>query len=178
MSIRKAISKKKRFEIFKRDDFTCQYCGATPTNAILHVDHITAVSNGGTNEMDNLITSCMPCNLGKSSNSLQSIPQSLKDKANEIKEREAQIKGYQEIIEQKLARINQESWKIAEILSPGSSKHGFNTRDFKSIERFVDKIGLYEAMEAAEIAKGKFRYSLKKSFPYFCGICWNKIRGN
>ena len=62
---RKAISKTLRFEVFKRDSFKCQYCGAEAPNVLLHIDHINAVANGGTNELMNLITSCMPCNLGK-----------------------------------------------------------------------------------------------------------------
>lgn len=63
---RKAIGKSLRFEVFKRDAFKCQYCGAEAPAVVLHVDHIKAVANGGTNDLTNLITSCMPCNLGKS----------------------------------------------------------------------------------------------------------------
>lgn len=37
MTKRKSISKKVRFEVFKRDGFSCQYCGATPPGALLHV---------------------------------------------------------------------------------------------------------------------------------------------
>lgn len=45
---RKAISKKTRFDVFKRDGFTCQYCGAHPPEVVLHIDHIIAVAEGGT----------------------------------------------------------------------------------------------------------------------------------
>lgn len=55
---RSAIGKKLRFEIFKRDGFACQYCGATPPGALLEIDHIHPVSSGGSNESDNLITAC------------------------------------------------------------------------------------------------------------------------
>ena len=49
-----------------RDNFTCQYCGRTPKdNVILHVDHIIPKSKGGKNTVDNLITSCVYCNMGK-----------------------------------------------------------------------------------------------------------------
>ena len=63
---RKQISTRTRFEVFKRDGFTCQYCGGKPPAAILHIDHITPVSAGGTNDLANLVTSCKDCNLGKS----------------------------------------------------------------------------------------------------------------
>ena len=44
---RKTISKKTRFEVFKRDSFKCQYCGASAPEAILVVDHIDPFSKGG-----------------------------------------------------------------------------------------------------------------------------------
>lgn len=63
---RTAIKKSVRFEVFKRDSFACQYCGAKAPEAVLHIDHINPVSNGGDNEIINLITACKDCNLGKS----------------------------------------------------------------------------------------------------------------
>jgi hypothetical protein len=61
-----AIGKRLRFEIFKRDGFRCVYCGATPTGSALQVDHVLATANGGTDDEANLVTSCQPCNGGKS----------------------------------------------------------------------------------------------------------------
>jgi len=63
---RKSISKKLRFEVYKRDKFTCQYCGKKAPDIILNIDHIEPVASGGTNEILNLITSCFECNNGKS----------------------------------------------------------------------------------------------------------------
>ena len=61
MTKRKAISKKARFEVFKRDGFQCQYCGAVPPKVILHVDHIVPVAGGGDNSEENLITCARLC---------------------------------------------------------------------------------------------------------------------
>lgn len=66
MAERKAISKRMRFEVLKRDSFTCQYCGKQPPDTVLHLDHIKPVSKGGKNTILNLVTSCVDCNLGKS----------------------------------------------------------------------------------------------------------------
>jgi hypothetical protein len=63
---RKSLSPRTRFEIFKRDGFRCIYCGATPLNATLQVDHVVAVASGGTDDPANLVTSCGSCNSGKS----------------------------------------------------------------------------------------------------------------
>jgi hypothetical protein len=63
---RTAISKKTRFEVFKRDSFKCQYCGSCAPDVVLNVDHIEPVSKGGDSSIMNLITSCFSCNSGKS----------------------------------------------------------------------------------------------------------------
>lgn len=62
---RAPISKALRYKIFERDSYTCQYCGRRPPDVVLHVDHRTPVSRGGTNEEMNLLTACSDCNGGK-----------------------------------------------------------------------------------------------------------------
>ena len=42
-----SISKKLRFEVFKRDGFQCQYCGKTPPAITLEIDHINPKSKRG-----------------------------------------------------------------------------------------------------------------------------------
>lgn len=64
------ISKTVRFEVFKRDEFTCRYCGRSTPDVTLHVDHVLARSRGGTDDVENLVTSCLECNLGKSARPL------------------------------------------------------------------------------------------------------------
>ena len=173
---RKGISKKTRFDIFKRDGFICQYCGSHPPSVVLHVDHIVPVFEGGKNNADNLITSCLPCNLGKGARSLDLIPLSLQEKALDIAEKEAQLRGYHDIIELKIARIEAECWLVADVFDPTNSTKGYNRQNFQSIKKFVEKIGVHEVIEAAEIAMAKWMYSDKKTFVYFCGVCWRKIR--
>ena len=67
---RKGIGKKTRFEVFKRDKFTCQYCGKSAPEVVLEIDHIQPVSKGGANGIMNLVTSCRDCNRGKSNREL------------------------------------------------------------------------------------------------------------
>jgi len=56
---------KLRFTIFKRDKYTCQYCGRKAPNVILEVDHIYPKSKGGLDEVRNYKTACKECNIGK-----------------------------------------------------------------------------------------------------------------
>jgi len=55
-----------RFEIFKRDNFKCAYCGRSADDRVLLVvEHIKPISSGGNSNIENLITSCNECNAGK-----------------------------------------------------------------------------------------------------------------
>lgn len=62
-----SVSKRLRFEILRRDNHTCQYCGDRAPDVTLHVDHVIPVSLGGSNHPSNLLTACKDCNLGKTS---------------------------------------------------------------------------------------------------------------
>lgn len=152
---RTAVSKRVRFDVFKRDRFTCQYCGAHPPAATLHVDHIHPVSEGGTNEEGNLVTSCDACNLGKGAALLSDAPPTLVERAALIAEREEQLRGYQEIMDAQRARLEDETWQVAEILSPGCSEAGFNRANLITIRRFIDQLGVHVVRDAAEIAIAK-----------------------
>lgn len=92
-SKRKSISKKVRFEVFKRDSFICQYCGQSAPDVVLHLDHIHPVSKGGDNEIMNLVTSCQACNSGKSDRLLSDNTAIEKQKAqlDELNEKRQQL---------------------------------------------------------------------------------------
>ena len=101
---RKNISKGKRFDIFRRDGFTCQYCGEQPPGIVLHVDHITPVSKGGTNDEMNLVTSCADCNLGKSAKLLDRPQRPDADLAwLETQQEIAELRRYQETLQERRA---------------------------------------------------------------------------
>lgn len=91
--VRKAISKKLRFEVFKRDSFTCQYCGKSAPDVILHVDHILPVKEGGTNTITNLVCSCDSCNMGKGAIKLSddSAVKKEKKQLDELNEKREQL---------------------------------------------------------------------------------------
>lgn len=174
--VRKAISKGVRFDVFKRDRFTCVYCGATPPNVLLHVDHVVAVANGGGNGIDNLVTACQPCNLGKSAKSLDVVPASVKDKAAEAAEREAQAIGFQKILASIRSRIEDEAWEVVAVLNNHFDAPSVPKDWLLSIKRFIERQGLHETLQSMEIAIAKKPYSRNTCFTYFCGVCWSKIK--
>ncbi|WP_349421236.1 HNH endonuclease [Staphylococcus felis] len=160
MSERKSLSNKTRFEIFKRDNFTCQYCGKSAPEVVLNVDHIEPVSKGGTNDLFNLITSCFECNNGKSDKKLDDKSQ-LKKQHNELillNERKKQIEQMMEwkkelksfektqaeilkeyIEDAMLTQITDKGLKNINIwLKKYSFEELINATD-KAIERYIDK---------------------------------------
>lgn len=98
------VSKTVRFEVFKRDGFVCQYCGAKPPSVVLEVDHIHPASAGGTIDVDNLVTACFDCNRGKGARLLSSVPPSVAERAAALSEREAQLVAYNELLAGKRQR--------------------------------------------------------------------------
>lgn len=65
---RKTIPLKTRWQVLKRDKYTCKKCGASPSknsNVELEIDHIIPHSKGGKDNIDNLQTLCWQCNQGK-----------------------------------------------------------------------------------------------------------------
>lgn len=62
-----AVTKRTRFEVLRRDEHTCQYCGAKAPEVILHIDHVMPVALGGDDKPSNLLTACSTCNSGKTS---------------------------------------------------------------------------------------------------------------
>ena len=174
MSVRHPISKRTRFEVFKRDQFACQYCGATPPKVMLEVDHIDPVAGGGTNDMDNLVTACFPCNRGKAAVPLSVVPQSLADKAAEVAEREAQLAGYQAILATKRERVEADAWTV---FARWRDQEETTHERFNSVKRFVQLLGLDDVLDAVDITLGAHIRGHKHEFLYFCKVCWNKATG-
>ena len=56
-----------RRNIFKRDQNTCQYCGKKFRSEDLNIDHVIPLSRGGKDCWENVVCSCVPCNLRKGS---------------------------------------------------------------------------------------------------------------
>ncbi len=54
-----------RRNIFKRDRFTCQYCGDQPGSEDLTLDHVIPRARGGESRWDNCVLACVECNKRK-----------------------------------------------------------------------------------------------------------------
>ncbi len=64
-----------RFNLFLRDEFRCQYCGA---KGELTFDHVVPRSKGGVTSWENVVAACTLCNFRKGSLSLKQAGLSLR----------------------------------------------------------------------------------------------------
>lgn len=54
-----------RRNLFKRDKYTCMYCGVQPGPEELTVDHVMPKSRKGVSSWENCVLACVPCNMEK-----------------------------------------------------------------------------------------------------------------
>lgn len=174
MSDRKPISKTLRFEIFKRDAFTCQYCGNKPPAVVLEVDHVIPVAEGGGNEDHNLITSCFDCNRGKGATSLSVIPQTIEGRAELIRERQEQVAAFDALLREQKSRSESAVDDVARIYEEAFRGWMLSASARISIDRFIKHLAPAEVERAMEMACA--RKPSGAAFKYFCGICWRCIK--
>ena len=155
---RKPIPKSVRFEVFKRDKFSCQYCGRAAPEVLLHIDHIKPVADQGTNDITNLVTACAACNAGKRDVPLDDNTTIMKRKAqlDELQERREQLEmmmewtqGLQDLKGQTVRRLA-DYWMN---LAPGFSP---NDRGLQKIRKCMTKFSVEEIMKAMDIAAAHY----------------------
>jgi HNH endonuclease len=175
-----ALSVRTRFEVFKRDGFTCQYCGGRTPDAVLEIDHVIPRVQGGGDELANLVTACWECNRGKAARLLGDRAPTPDDaeQTRLLREREEQLRAYNDLRGEIRARRNE---AYAEVLD-----HWFEVWGETSLHRWhlpwenvlrtaVEKLGPAEVMEAMEITAGRFRYVTANAVRYFGGVLKRKL---
>lgn len=115
---RRPLSTRLRFEILKRDNFICQYCGRSAPDVPLHVDHVVPVAGGGTDDPLNLITSCSECNGGKSDVPLTHVrpAEDPAQHAADIARTEAAIREYNDEVLERAARLADDRRRVYDYL--------------------------------------------------------------
>lgn len=149
---RKAISKKLRFEVFKRDAFKCQYCSKCSPDVVLHVDHIQPVADGGTNDLVNLVTACVDCNMGKGARLLSddSAVKRQREQLERINERREQLEMMLEW-RNALARLNEDQTDAAVVAWEAKVDGYTPTDDGRAmLAGWIKKHGLSEVLEAID----------------------------
>ncbi len=177
---RRRLSPRTRFEVFKRDEFTCRYCGRKTPDAVLEVDHVIPVAEGGGDEMDNLVTACWECNRGKGALLLDAVSPigDIHDQTILMLEREMQLREYNAV---KRAQRDREDEDIAELQwywnELAGGRGAGETPSESDIRRWLRVVPCEDIKDAMEIAQQR-RNSYRGGIRYLGGIIrnWSKDR--
>lgn len=180
-SKRKTLSKKTRFEVFKRDGFKCQYCGATAPEAVLVVDHIHPLSQDGDDSILNYITACQPCNAGKSDRLLSDDSAVAKQRAqlDDLNARREQLEMMLQwreglrVIDDFQISVIEDAWKTA------ASGWHLSETGIKGARGYLKKHGLQAVLDAIEVAERSYivKDADGKATATSVDLAWKRVGG-
>lgn len=166
-----AVSKRTRFEVLRRDNFTCRYCGGKAPDVVLTVDHVVPVALGGSDDSSNLVTACRDCNAGKSSTSpSEELVASVSDQdltwAQALRE-----------AADRRAADQQAEWAYfhAFLTSWPRYRHDRLPNDADESVFRLYRAGLPEADMVRASAIALAAPNVLNRFRYFIGVCWNQV---
>ncbi len=150
---RPGLSKKTRFEVFKRDSFKCQYCGRTAPDVVLHADHVSPVSKGGASDVMNLVTSCIDCNLGKSDRALDDNTVVAKQRAQleDLSERREQL-AMMLTWRDGLKKLDEASIGAVSDIFAAQAGYSLNELGRNKVRKLIGQFGLTAVMDSTEAA--------------------------
>lgn len=175
-----ALTKKQRFEVFKRDKFTCQYCGRSAPDVLLEVDHIHPVSKGGEDDILNLVTSCHDCNAGKSDRLLSddAVVQKRKAQLDELQDRREQIEMLIEW-QTELANTDEATLaKLADIWASMVKPFSLTASGLAELKKTYLKYGVMPVIEAMKTSVGQYlEYDNATGEPSLASVerAWSKV---
>ncbi len=155
---RKPISKALRFEVFKRDKFTCQYCGEHAPTVVLQIDHIHPVAQGGDNNILNLITSCFSCNSGKRDKSLEdkSVIEKQHKQLSLLQEKREQFELMLEW-KKSLAQMEQDVVQmVADYINSKMVTRSLNENGLSSVAKWIKKFGVEPLLDAIDTSAAQY----------------------
>lgn len=177
-----AVSKRVRFEVLRRDNHACRYCGATAPDVRITLDHVVPTALGGDDSPSNLVAACGDCNSGKTSTSpSEVIVQDVDERAIKWAAAMAQVanerRASREVLAQRYEAFEAE-WNRWGWTDWRGDRHTEELpADWKqSVDQFyaagLDHSDLEELIEAAMPKK------VKDTWKYFCGCAWTRIKQN
>lgn len=179
------VSKRLRYEVLRRDNHACRYCGAAAPDAKLTVDHVLPVALGGTDEPGNLVTACNDCNAGKAASNpdsrlVEAVSADALRWAAAIR-RAADIRAAELESDEELLAWFETVW----------TKYWWGSQEMPTEDRiYFPRPSNWEQSVLRFISAGLERHFLSKAvriavvtdsvdsddvFRYFCGICWREL---
>lgn len=167
------VSKRTRFEVLRRDEYTCRYCRSTENQ--LTVDHVTPVSLGGSDSPDNLVACCKDCNSGKASSSPDSA--TVAQVADDALRWAAAMKRAAQERARKRDADMAVLGKFYDYWNEVTAKADLPSDWEVSVTKFLAAgLSMGDLEDAALTSVARLSPWARHHFRYFCGICWNEVR--
>lgn len=175
-----AVSKRLRYEILRRDNRACRYCGAAAPDVKLTVDHVTPTALGGTDTPDNLVTACESCNSGKTSSTPDaSLVADVADDA--LRWAAAMKQAAENLLEQEKPKHEYRDaflaeWKRWHVGKDDAKKVPLDDNWKQRIERFrIAGVPASMWADIVDTGMANKKVTPENTFRYCCGIAWNKV---
>lgn len=177
------VSRRLRYEILRRDDNACRYCGQRAPDVPLTVDHVVPVALGGNDEPTNLVTACRDCNSGKASSSPDApIVENVADDALRWSRAMSWAAGLQAVERRETKEQIAECdafwlrWRTNPYVGEGGEPIERPDDWKQTIERFLSLgLDVETITDAMEIALNRPNLSSWKCWRYFCGCCYRRL---
>lgn len=174
-----AVSKRLRYEILRRDNHQCRYCGATAPDVKLTVDHVVPTTLGGSDDPTNLVAACADCNAGKTSSS-PDAPLVADVEADAFRWGRAMTEAAN--MRRRVVAIQAERHEDFDLVWQ-SYRFGFHKvpcplpHDWRrSLDIFFDNgLDLDDIWHCLDVAM-QSKVSVDQTWKYFCGVVWTEIR--
>lgn len=170
------VSKRARFEVLRRDDYTCRYCRSK--DGPLTVDHVQPVALGGSDDPSNLVAACRDCNAGKASTNLdaETAAQVADDALRWSRAIQAASRQRAQKAEAEADLIDWfvEAWESS--MPPFATLPDYAEVEPTILRFFGLGLPVEEIAAAIDLTAGATHVYQRARWKYFCGVCWNKVR--
>lgn len=167
-----SVSKRLRYEVLRRDNHACRYCGATAPGVALVVDHVVPVALGGTDLPTNLVAACSPCNSGKSATPVDAArvadvaADALRwglamQESGKVMARQTQHRDF-------VREFFYDAW-----LSRAGHDYDLPVAWGSTIDSLA--AASFDQIDFEDICEITWERDRRDPFRYFCGVAWNKV---
>jgi HNH endonuclease len=175
-----SISRRLRYEILRRDNYTCRYCGAKAPDVKLNVDAVVPEALGGSHkDPGNLVTACEDCNGGKTSSS-PDAPLVADIAANALQWAQAiqvaQARMLDDLSAREANRVQfcewWDTWRLGDDQRPIPKGPAWA----QTVDQLVAAgLPMPTLKECIDLAMSRQKVKPVDTFRYMCGIAWRRV---
>lgn len=172
-----AVSKSLRFQVLRRDNHTCRYCGRSAPEVRITVDHVVPSALGGTDAADNLVAACSDCNSGKSATPPDAA------QVEQVRDDALRWAAAVRSVAEEMVADSQHRDALCRRFFEAWQRWKVNDRPLElppawreSVDNFLAAgLPMPVLIDCIELAMGRTKVANDDKFRYMCGIAWARV---